>query len=144
VPLLLLVAQVIGAVVPAIGAVRAALPSHAAAGDTAHSETVLEKVLALLGAVAGTTWQDPRTLSGLFADLQGALGIVAGGGVVTGPALDLVTQAHDTVGSIAASLANYKAGDMAVISTDFSVEGIAGNVGAWSKTGNVARLLGEA
>jgi len=145
-PLLLTVARVLSVILPAIGAVKAILPSHSAppAGASDPVQTIIQKIEALLAAITGTAWQDPNSIENDIADLEAALGLAVNSGLISGSALSLVQDAQAAIGKAAAALSNYKGGQMAVLDSNFSAEGIPGYIGAWSKGGAVAQLLGEA
>jgi hypothetical protein len=143
-PIFLLIGNILSAVLPALGAVRQALPNHAANPQaTGHLTGLLGTIETLLGLVTGESWPTPNTLSNALTDLMQAVKLVTGSGVITGPALATAEQLAVNLGKVAAAAADYKSGQMAILYTNFSYDGIPGDIGAWSKTGAAAEALGQ-
>jgi len=92
-PLLIAIAHIIGVVLPAVSAVRIALPSHTAAASTDPLTGLLQKIETLLGLVTGEQWQDMNTLEGAVTDVTQAMGVLTSGGILAGNALDEVSGA---------------------------------------------------
>jgi hypothetical protein len=127
------IARIISIVMAVLGAVGAQTGL-----DVGKIAPIIGKITEILGSLSGLT--TPSTVDAAIADLAAILSALNSDGVLTD--VPIVEEALAVIAKFKVVEADYMAGQVAVISSNFSFNGVAGDLLAVSKGGAAAQLLG--
>jgi hypothetical protein len=127
------IARIISIVMAVLGAVGAQTGL-----DVGKLAPIIGKITDILGSLSGLT--TPSTVDAAIADLAAILSTLNSDGVLTD--VPIVEEALVVIAKFKVVEADYMAGQVALISSKFSFNGVAGSLIALKDGGSAAQLLG--
>jgi hypothetical protein len=127
------IARIISIVMAVLGAVGAQTGL-----DIGKIAPIIAKITEILGSLSGLT--TPSTVDAAIADLSEILSTLNSEGVLT--EVPIVEEALAVIAKFKVVESDYMDGQAAIISSNFSFNGVPGDLLAVSKNGAAAKLLG--